>query len=140
MLISDTGDSVLGGSGGDSTIILEAILRLGIKGRALVPMIDAESARQLWAAGVGATVTLAIGGRSTPLFQPIEVTGIVTAVADGSVLTTFALTREFGKRVCLANKRDRRVVDGRPRPIQGANHGIHALVASRIQPEVVSHA
>jgi len=102
VLISDTGDSVLGGSGGDSTIILEAILRLGIKGRALVPMIDAESARQLWAAGVGATVTLAIGGRSTPLFQPIEVTGIVTAVADGSVLTTDLPQGRFEMGRCVA--------------------------------------
>jgi microcystin degradation protein MlrC len=82
-LLSDTGDSVLGGSGGDSTVILEAILRLGIEGRALVPMIDPVSAVELTAAGVGATVTLAIGGRSTPLFHPLEVTGVVRAVGDG---------------------------------------------------------
>lgn len=82
-LLSDTGDSVLGGSGGDSTVILEAILRLGIAGRALVPMIDATSAVALTAAGVGATVTLDIGGRSTPLFRPLEVTGVVRAIGDG---------------------------------------------------------
>ena len=34
VLLSDTGDSVLGGSGGDSTVILDAILRAGIRGRA----------------------------------------------------------------------------------------------------------
>lgn len=82
-LLSDTGDSVLGGSGGDSTVILEAILRLGIEGRALVPMIDPVSAVELAAAGVGATVTLAVGGRSTPLFRPLEVAGVVRAVGDG---------------------------------------------------------
>lgn len=85
VLLSDTGDSVLGGSGGDSTVILEAILRLGIQRRALVPMIDAVSAVRLAQAGVGATVTVHVGGRSNPFFTPLEVTGIVRAVADGVV-------------------------------------------------------
>jgi microcystin degradation protein MlrC len=85
VLLSDTGDSVLGGSGGDSTVILEAILRLGIRHRALVPMIDGTSAARLAQAGVGATVTLELGGRSNPFFTPLEVTGIVRAVSDGVV-------------------------------------------------------
>lgn len=85
VLLSDTGDSVLGGSGGDSTVILEAILRLGIRSRALVPMIDAASAVQLAQAGVGTTVTVALGGRSNPFFTPLEVTGVVRAVSDGVV-------------------------------------------------------
>jgi len=88
VIISDTGDSVLGGSGGDSTVILEAILRLGIDGRALVPMIDSESARQLFQAGVGATVTLELGGRSAPFFTPLGVTGVVRAASDGIVELT----------------------------------------------------
>jgi microcystin degradation protein MlrC len=85
VLLSDTGDSVLGGSGGDSTVILDAILRAGGRGRALVPMIDARSAARLAAAGAGATVSLALGGRSTPLFTPLPVTGVVRAVGDGVV-------------------------------------------------------
>jgi len=94
VIISDTGDSVLGGSGGDSTVILEAILRLGIKGRALMPMIDPTSAHRLHQAGVGATVTLELGGRSAPFFRPLEVTGLVRAVSDGIVeLTHHAETK-----------------------------------------------
>lgn len=85
VLLSDTGDSVLGGSGGDSTVILAALLRGGIRGRALVPMIDPVSALHLADAGAGATVTLALGGRSTPLFSPLEVTGVVRAVRGGLV-------------------------------------------------------
>lgn len=88
VIISDTGDSVVGGSGGDSTVILEAILRLGIDGRALVPMIDQVSAQQLSRAGVGATVTLKLGGRSAPFFNPLEVTGVVRSVTDGIVELT----------------------------------------------------
>ncbi len=94
IILSDTGDSVLGGSGGDSTVILGAILRLGIRGRALVPMIDPVSARRLSQAGVDATVTVALGGRSAPFFTPLEVTGVVRAVSDGIVeLTGHAQTR-----------------------------------------------
>jgi microcystin degradation protein MlrC len=85
VLLSDTGDSVLGGSGGDSTTILAAILRADARGRALVPMIDPIGARQLAAAGVGATLTVSLGGRSSPLFTPIEVTGEVRAIGDGQV-------------------------------------------------------
>jgi microcystin degradation protein MlrC len=85
VLLSDTGDSVLGGSGGDSTTILAAILDADVRGRALVPMIDPIGARQLAAAGMGTTLTVSLGGRSTPLFTPIEVTGEVRAVGDGKV-------------------------------------------------------
>ena len=85
VILSDTGDSVLGGSGGDSTVLLESILRVGIRNRALIPMIDPVSAPQLAAAGVGATVTLELGGRSAPFFTPLEVTGVVRAVSDGIV-------------------------------------------------------
>lgn len=89
VIVSDTGDSVLGGSGGDSTVLLEAMLRLGIDGPALIPMIDPIAAAELAQAGVGATVTLDIGGRSAPLFfHPVTVTGVVSAVADGVVELT----------------------------------------------------
>lgn len=85
VLLSDTGDSVLGGSGGDSTVILEALLREAPDVPALVPVIDAHASRVLAAAGVGARVTLELGGRSTPLFHPLEVEGTVRAVGDGIV-------------------------------------------------------
>ena len=48
-------------------------------------MIDPVSALHLADAGAGATVTLALGGRSTPLFSPLEVTGVVRAVRGGLV-------------------------------------------------------
>jgi microcystin degradation protein MlrC len=85
VLLSDTGDSVFGGAAGDSNLILEALLRLGVQGPALVPMIAPESARRLAAAGEGATVTLPLGGHATPFFRPLEVTGRVLRVGGGMV-------------------------------------------------------
>ena len=40
VILSDHGDSVFGGAAGDSTVLLAALLRLGLAGRALVPLID----------------------------------------------------------------------------------------------------
>ncbi|EKF18512.1 M81 family metallopeptidase [Nitratireductor pacificus] len=86
VIISDTGDTVFGGAGGDSNVILEAMLRLGIKGKALVPMISPAAAHKLAAAGEGAEVTLALGGDTADnFFQPLEVTGIVRKVGGGVV-------------------------------------------------------
>src|SRR3954469_14015749 len=47
IVLSDTGDTVFGGSSGDSNLILQSMLRLGIKGPALVPLISPNAARQL---------------------------------------------------------------------------------------------
>ena len=47
VVLSDTGDTVFGGSAGDSNLILEAMLRLGIEGPALVPMISPRAAATL---------------------------------------------------------------------------------------------
>ncbi len=78
VVLSDTGDTVFGGSAGDSNILLEAMLRLGIRGPALIPMIAPGVVARLFEAGEGARVTLPIGGETaTAFFRPIEVTGIV---------------------------------------------------------------
>src|SRR5690606_30859366 len=78
--------TVFGGAAGDSNVILEAMLRLGIKGPALVPMISPRAARQLAAAGEGAEVTIALGGDGAPeFFTPLEVTGTVRRVGGGVV-------------------------------------------------------
>ena len=84
--LSDTGDTVFGGAAGDSNVILEAILRLGIKSKAIIPMIAPETVDRLIAAGKGATVTLPLGGHAaTAFFKPLQVTGTVRAIGGGMV-------------------------------------------------------
>ena len=86
VVLSDTGDTVFGGSAGDSNVILESILRLGIRSTALIPLIEPETARRLHAAGEGAEVTIAVGGHSAPkFFTPLTVTGRVRRIASGTV-------------------------------------------------------
>ena len=86
VVLSDTGDTVFGGSSGDSNLILEAILRLGVSCPVLMPLIEPETVAALVAAGQGATVTLDVGGHAAPrFFTPLTVTGTVGRIHRGMV-------------------------------------------------------
>lgn len=95
VVLSDTGDTVFGGTAGDSNLILEAILRLGLKSRALMPLIEPMTVAKLVDAGEGANVTLPLGGGSTPFFTPLTVTGHVRKIADGRVRVPVFQQPEF---------------------------------------------
>ncbi len=79
VVLSDTGDTVFGGAAGDSNLILEAMLRLGIASPALVPMIAPDAVARLVAAGRGrdASRCRSAGDAATAFFTPLEVTGTV---------------------------------------------------------------
>jgi microcystin degradation protein MlrC len=86
VVLSDTGDTVFGGSAGDSNLILESMLRQGTKKRALIPLIEPVTAQALVRAGEGATLTLEVGGHSaTNFFKPLRVTGTVRRIGGGWV-------------------------------------------------------
>lgn len=86
IVLSDTGDTVFGGSSGDSNLILESILRLQIQSPVLMPLIEPPTVAALVAAGEGATVTLGVGGHSAPkFFRPLTVTGRVGRIHRGLV-------------------------------------------------------
>ena len=87
IILSDTGDSVYGGAPGDSTCILKAMLAERIASVALVPMIDPAALDLAIAAGVGAQITVDLGGKLDNVFsQPVRVTGKVAAVSSGFVV------------------------------------------------------
>jgi microcystin degradation protein MlrC len=81
VLLLDVGDNIGGGAPGDSTVLLEAAIRLGVRGL-LTILFDPEAVATCERAGAGRTITLAVGGRSGPL-RPIEVTGRIAFVVDG---------------------------------------------------------
>ncbi|MFM9962400.1 MAG: M81 family metallopeptidase [Planctomycetaceae bacterium] len=84
IILSDTGDSVYGGAPGDSTCILKALLEQQIPCPAFVPMIDAAALEVALTAGVGARITVELGGHLDHVFsQPVRVTGSVAAVSQG---------------------------------------------------------
>ena len=86
VVLSDTGDTVFGGAAGDSNLILEAILRLGIQSKVIMPLVEPETVARLVAAGEGAVVTLPVGGHAnTGFFEPLVVTGTVRRIGGGLV-------------------------------------------------------
>jgi microcystin degradation protein MlrC len=85
VLLSDTGDSVLGGSTGDSTVILRQLFATNLKHRALVPITDPSVARRLAKTEIGSTVTVQLGGWANSFYAPINVTATVKARRSGSV-------------------------------------------------------
>ncbi|MHB9028383.1 MAG: MlrC C-terminal domain-containing protein, partial [Candidatus Latescibacterota bacterium] len=84
--IADSGDNIGAGGPGDGAALLREILRQGVDS-AFVQLCDPEAARRAAEAGVGSTVTLAVGGKSHPLYgPPVEITGKVRALSDGVYL------------------------------------------------------
>ncbi|MGB3555280.1 MAG: M81 family metallopeptidase [Jannaschia sp.] len=107
LVIADYADNPGSGAYGDSTDLLAALLDAGVGEAAFGPMIDAEVARRLQSKPVGATVTLALGGRTAPNFGggPIEVTGTLRWRGDGTVTGTGPILggqqRSFGPTAVL---------------------------------------
>src|SRR3546814_18497651 len=99
------GDRVLAGAPGDSTAILAAALAHPDRLLGAVPVTDPEAAAKAIAAGVGRRITLAVGGRFTPGFVPLEITGDVVSATDGRFLLR-SEERRVGKE-CVSTCRSR---------------------------------
>ena len=86
VILSDTGDSVFGGATGDSTHLLEELLRQKPQGLALVPMVDAAVVKEAHDAGVGGSISTLIGGKLDGRFsQPIPISARVAALGGGRI-------------------------------------------------------
>jgi microcystin degradation protein MlrC len=84
VILSDTGDSVYGGAPGDNTCILRALLDAQVACPAFVPVVDAEALDAAVAAGVGARITVDVGGKMDREFsRPVRVAGKVAAISNG---------------------------------------------------------
>ena len=83
VVLMDVGDNILAGSAADSTIILAAARRLGIRGL-LQTVYDPAAVTACVAAGVGATLTVEVGAHTDTLHgEPLLLTGQVTTIAVG---------------------------------------------------------
>jgi microcystin degradation protein MlrC len=84
IVIADTQDNPGAGSDSDTTGMLRALVRNNATNAAIGVIYDPISAKAAHAAGVGATVTLALGGKSgIPGDAPYKETFIVEKLSDG---------------------------------------------------------
>jgi len=93
ILLVDTADNCHSGGGQDSMSVIEEALAQGLDNILAGPICDPTAAEHLFNAGVGARVTLPIGGHSSldaigAENKPLELSGTVRAVSDGKFTVT----------------------------------------------------
>ena len=86
LLIGDYTDCPAGGPAGDGTNLLKAMIEARLPDAAFGVMNDAEAAAAAHKAGVGATLSLSLGGKKDPRFGglPLPVTAKVLKLSDGN--------------------------------------------------------
>lgn len=83
VILVDSADNIGGGTPGDGTDGLKAMLAHNVREGAIV-LADPEAVAACRDAGQGVEVTLAVGGKTDRWHgQPVTVTGIVRALSDG---------------------------------------------------------
>jgi len=83
VVLVDAADATSSGATGDSNAILAELIRQQCPRTALVPLVDASAVKACFAAGVGAAVSVNVGGTLDPRFTPCRVEGRVRLLSDG---------------------------------------------------------
>jgi microcystin degradation protein MlrC len=84
IVLADMADNTGGGAAGDGTEILRELLRVGARGATVACIWDAAAVQACVKAGVGASVTLDVGGKVDDRHgAPVRVTGTVRTLSDG---------------------------------------------------------
>lgn len=80
----DAADATSSGASGDSNAVLRDLLASGYRGRTLLPVVDGPAVKAAFATGIGATITIPVGGTLDPArFTPLEITARVRLLSDG---------------------------------------------------------
>ena len=83
-MLNEPADNVGAGATGDSTYVLEALLRQRVVAPTYLPIVDPEAVAAAAAAGVGAEIELPVGGKLNQRFsRPVTVRGRVRTLFDG---------------------------------------------------------
>ncbi|WP_170575929.1 M81 family metallopeptidase [Ruegeria atlantica] len=84
-VVADFSDNPGSGAYSDCTAILSALINAGLTEATLGILYDPKAAAELAEAGIGAEVTLTVGGKTDPNVGggPVELKGTVQAVSDG---------------------------------------------------------
>jgi microcystin degradation protein MlrC len=84
VMLADMADNTGGGAPGDSTAVLRTFIEQDVEDALLLYMVDPEVAQQAHAAGVGAQLSVEVGGKSDPRQgPPVPLTAEVVSLSDG---------------------------------------------------------
>jgi len=106
VVINETADNPGGGTPGDGTYLLRAMLEADLQDACFGFIYDPEVAALAHEKGVGSTIQVKLGGKTDQLHgAPIELTAYVKALTDGSFITSSPMGRgtpvHLGKSVRL---------------------------------------
>jgi microcystin degradation protein MlrC len=102
VVLADIADNTGGGAAGDTTEILRELLRVGARGATVAGLWDPEAAAACAAAGVGASVSVPVGGKVDPGHgPPLNVTGRVRTLSDGRFVYKGPMARGVEGRLGL---------------------------------------
>ena len=100
IVLADIADNTGGGAAGDTTEILRELLRVGATETTVACIWDPQAAAACVAAGVGATLTVEVGGKIDPSHgAPLALTGRVRAVSDGRFVYKGPMMRGLAGRL-----------------------------------------
>ena len=85
LIIADYADNPGGGAYGDSTALLDALLKIGLGNACFGPMVDPAIAAHLHKHNEGDAVSVDLGGKTDPQFGggPLTLTGHIQQLSDG---------------------------------------------------------
>lgn len=93
VVIADSADNPGGGAAGDSTFLLRRLVERGVPGAALGPLWDPQAVRIAFDAGIGATLPMRLGGKTSPMSgDPLDASCRVLALQPDMVMTGLAGT------------------------------------------------
>ncbi len=131
-VFSDAADATSSGASGDSNAALRGLLEHGYSGTALLPLVDAPAVQAAFAAGVGSTIRVPLGGSVDPQrHKPVECEAYVKALGDGHFLYSDGLPGHAGPTAVLSVGRYQLMVTTLPVSIMDR----HVFMACGLLPE-----
>ena len=83
VFLSDSGDNVTAGAAGDMTFVLGKLLTHRVPNALFASLVDAAAVDACFAAGLGASLALSLGGKLDPIHgEPLPVNGVVRQLRE----------------------------------------------------------
>ena len=106
VFLSDSGDNVTGGAAGDVPYVLERLLAHRVPNTLYASLADAAAVNACFSAGLGAGLTLSLGGKLDPVHgKPLSVTGAVKKLYESATSGRQVILGIDGVDVILSERR-----------------------------------
>jgi len=104
VVFTDAADATSSGASGDSNLIVRALIESRIPKKCLAQIVDAPAANMAHKAGVGANITVSLGGTTdADRFPPLSVSASVETLTSGrSQLETMGMPLDAGPTAVLS--------------------------------------